>query len=278
MHTHKHLTYPTYIHTSFTYTLTTHIAYTHTSRVTCTTQHTHTHAQTHNVSHTQRLSFRQVDFKDRSVILSRHHFLFLHKLKSFQLMIESKVYTCPYINHLQNSLSLEVSYKTFIFWQCCLLGLIEVLGKLEVTSSGRNGWVAGSGSRLPHRESWRSAWRHHPINLLKVCVFHKIKRNLDWWASKPQQEPSLAGWSPRYSTNSSVNKDKDVQKTVVNRIYFSAEFLEGHFLRLSFNCVICLCYLYSLCLCLRKGNHSSCNFLMCLWFILSHKLYNLRTK
>ena len=193
-------------------------------------------------------------------------------------MIESKVYTCPYINHLQNSLSLEISYKTFIFWQCCLLGLIEVLGKLEVTSSGRNGWVVGSGSRLPHRESWRSAWRHRPINLLKVYVFHTIKRNLDWWASKPQQEPALAGWSPQYSTNSSVNKDKDIQKTVVNLTYFSAEFLEGHFLRSSFNCVICICYLYSLCLCLRKGNHSSSNFLMFLWFILNHKLYNLRMK
>lgn len=54
-------------------------------------------------------------------------------------MIESKVYTCPYINHLQNSLSLEVSYKIFVFWQRCLFGLIEVLGKLEVTSLGRNG-------------------------------------------------------------------------------------------------------------------------------------------
>lgn len=108
-------------------------------------------------------------------------------------MIESKVYTCPYINHLQNSLSLEVSYKIFVFWQRCLFGLIEVLGKLEVTSLGRNGWVVGSGSRLPHRESRRSAWRHRPINLLKVYVFHAIKRNLNWWVSTPEQEPSRQG-------------------------------------------------------------------------------------
>lgn len=52
-------------------------------------------------------------------------------------MVESKVYTCPYINHLQNSLSLEISYKILVFWQRCLL--IEVLGELSVTSLGRNG-------------------------------------------------------------------------------------------------------------------------------------------
>lgn len=84
------------------------------------------------------------------------------------------------------------------------------------------------------------------MNSLKVYVFHAINRNLEWCASTPYQEPSLWGGNGWYSTKSSVNKDYDVHKSEVNFTHFCPEFLEDHFLRLSFNCLICRWHFYNL--------------------------------
>lgn len=104
-------------------------------------------------------------------------------------MIESKVYTCAYINHLQKLIVIRNLLRDTHLWAMLL---VELTGRRLSNDIIREKWVSGLAvGGVSGTQAEQKGPKADPLHSLKVGVFHAITGGPGWLAARPSR--SLLG-------------------------------------------------------------------------------------